>query len=379
MNFVKAKRFTPAGAAPRKVTLIVIHTAECSETPKAAENVAAYFAGTQAPQASAHYTVDCDSVVQSVLETDTAWHAGPVNGYSIGIEHAGKAGQTAAEWADEYSQSMLEISADLVADLCKRYGIPPRRLTAADLAAGERSGICGHVDITHGLQGGKGHWDPGPDFPWNQYLSLVEECLAYPAEPDLDTHARAMQTPDSADLVPVECNGVTWLVAPVYYAPVSIGQAVSLAADLGYELPSPELVDAIWKAADLKLEPLPRRHNGTIAEMATEAVYLDQGKRIGAQIADRAFHLLAGAFKDVVVYKGKVGLYGWHRLNGIPIQPYYAGHSPSWIDYSQGLRLVKRAPLFTGESNTKVTRGELGTEEFPWEPKVYVDDADTES
>lgn len=28
---------------------------------------------------------------------------------------------------------------------------------------------------------------------------------------------------------------------------------------------------------------------------------------------------------------------------------------------------------------TKVTRGELGTEEFPWEPKVYVDDADTES
>jgi len=343
VNFVKAKRFTPAGKVPRKVTLIVIHTAECSETAKAAENVAAYFAGAQAPQASAHYTVDCDSIVQSVLEADTAWHAGPVNGYSIGIEHAGRAGQGAHEWVDQYSESMLVLSAELVAGICKRYSIPVQRLTAKDLAGGARSGICGHVDVTHGLQAGKGHWDPGPFFPWAHYLDLVRERMDSNDGVDLPSHARAMQTPDYADLVPVECNGVTWLVTPIYYAPVSIGQAVSLAADLGYELPSPELVDAIWQAADLKLDPLPRKHNGTIAEMANEAVYLDQGKRIEAQIAGRRFRLLAGAFKDVVRHKGKVGLYGWHRSNGVPIQPFYGGHAPAWIDYSQGLRLVKRA------------------------------------
>lgn len=345
MNFVRAKRFTSAGKVPRKVTLIVIHTAECSETPKAAENVAAFFAGPQAPQASAHYTVDCDSIVQSVLETDTAWHAGPVNGYSIGIEHAGRAGQSAQDWSDQYSESMLVLSAELVAGICKRYNIPVQRLTAKDLAGGARLGICGHVDVTQGLQGGKGHWDPGPFFPWAHFLDLIQGRTAIDEENgvNLPEHARAMQAPDSADLVPVECNGVTWLVAPIYYAPVSIGQAVKLASDLGFELPSPELVDAIWQAADLKLDPLPRKHNGTIAEMATEAVYLDQGKRIEAQIADRSFHLLAGAFKDVVMHKGKVGLYGWHRSNGVPIQPFYGGHAPAWIDYSQGLRLVKRA------------------------------------
>jgi hypothetical protein len=43
---------------------------------------------------------------------------------------------------------------------------------------------------------------------------------------------------------------------------------------------------------------------------------------------------------------GKVGIYGWHRLNGEPIQgttPYF-GHAMSWRDYSQGLRLCKRDP-----------------------------------
>lgn len=160
---------------------------------------------------------------------------------------------------------------------------------------------------------------------------------------DLDEHARDMQTYETLSPVPVGCNGEVWLVSPIYYAPMGIGQAAKLASDLGFELPSPELVDAIWEAADLKLDPLPRKHNGTIAEMATEAVYLDQGKRIEAQIAGRRFQLLAGAFKDVVMHNGKVGLYGWHRSNGVPIQPFYGGHSPSWIDYSQGLRLVKRA------------------------------------
>lgn len=344
MKFVQAKRFSPAPIKPRDITLIVIHTAECSETPNAAENVAAYFAGPQAPQASAHYTVDCDSVVQSVEEAAISWHAGPVNAFSIGIEHAGKAGQSAAEWEDEYSENMLGRSAELVAGICKRYNIPVHRLTAKDLADGSRLGICGHVDVTKGLQGGKGHWDPGPQFPWKHFLDLVIEQMAVDAEDgvDLAEHARALQTPDTARLVPVKCKDEVWLVAPIYFAPVSIGQASQIVADLGFELPSPALVDAIWEAADLKLDPLPRKHNGTIAEMACEAVYLDQGRRIEEQIGNKGFRLLAGAFKDVVVHEGKVGLYGWHRKTGAVIQPFFAGHSPSWIDYSQGIRLVKR-------------------------------------
>ncbi|MHB8107738.1 MAG: hypothetical protein ACYDH4_09990, partial [Candidatus Cryosericum sp.] len=58
--------------------------------------------------------------------------------------------------------------------------------------------------------------------------------------------------------VPVTYNGVVWNVSPSYIAPVGIGEAEQLAAQNGCELPTPALVDAIWKAADLKLEPLPR-------------------------------------------------------------------------------------------------------------------------
>jgi hypothetical protein len=143
--------------------------------------------------------------------------------------------------------------------------------------------------------------------------------------------------------VRVELDGVTWLVAPVYIAPVGIGEAESIAKANGCELPSPRLVDAIWHAADLRVEPLPRKHDGTTRTMASAEVYADQATRIWRQIEGREFRLLAGTHKDVVAEGGKLGLYGWHRLDGRVIQSFFGGHARAWKDYSQGLRLVKRA------------------------------------
>jgi N-acetyl-anhydromuramyl-L-alanine amidase AmpD len=337
MKLVKAKNYTPSNRT--QIDLVVIHTAECGETPNAAENVAAYFAGPQAPKASAHYTVDVDSIVQSVEEKDIAWHAGPANGYSIGIEHAGYAKQTEAEWSDPYSQEMLRRSAELVADICWRYQIPVRRVSVDDLKAGgtKRRGLCGHIDVTNALTGGKGHWDPGPKFPWDAYLARVSMLVAL----------KALEATDEADggtcgWVEVEHQGQKWQVAPVYLAPVGIGQALELARLNGCELPSPELVDAIWEKADLKLSPLPRKHDGTPRTMASDEVFADQNRKIDEQIAGRQFTLLAGTHKDVVLKDGKIGLYGWHRPDGSVIQPFYSGHAPAWIDYSQGLRLCRK-------------------------------------
>ena len=72
--------------------------------------------------ASAHYQVTPNAIRQCVDEGNTAWHAGnwAMNLRSIGIEHLNSSGAPNWDVADETE----ERSAALVADICKRYGIP---------------------------------------------------------------------------------------------------------------------------------------------------------------------------------------------------------------------------------------------------------------
>lgn len=185
--FVKAKHFGKAINAPR---LLVVHAMQWGETAKTAENCAAFFTnpqrrkkdGTLAPvTASAHYCIDCDSVVQCVPEEVEAFHTPGmlggryVNSISIGLEHAGFSQQTAEEWVDQYSLSMLRLSAQLAARICRKYSIPIKRLTVDELQSGE-AGICGHVDCTKATGVGD-HWDPGPFFPWDRYLAMIKEYM----------------------------------------------------------------------------------------------------------------------------------------------------------------------------------------------------------
>lgn len=162
----------------RPLNVIVIHTMEAPEKPTTAETVARWFAGPSAPVASAHYCVDQDSIVQCVRDSDIAWHAPGLNETGIGIEHAGYAGQTAEQWQDATSQAILKNSAALVANLCRRYQIPVLRLSPDDLLTGKR-GLCGHIDVTKAYPGPTHtHWDPGPNFPWDQYIQLVNDAAA---------------------------------------------------------------------------------------------------------------------------------------------------------------------------------------------------------
>lgn len=169
VSYQRARHFTPG---PRySIRWIVIHTAECAESKNAAEALQTWCAGPNAPRASWHYAVDADSVTQSVLERDVAWHAPGANRYGIGIEHAGRARQQASDWSDEYSQTMLRRSAMLVRIICTRWDIPVVRIGADELKQGAR-GICGHADVSRAF-GKSTHWDPGPAFPWEQYVALM--------------------------------------------------------------------------------------------------------------------------------------------------------------------------------------------------------------
>jgi len=174
---IQAKHYTPGrnGIKPR---LIVIHTMETPENRGRAHQVAAWFSGANAPQASAHYMVDDADIYLSVKETDTAWACDDqeLNQASISIEHAGVAAQTPAQWADAYSKSELALSARLTADIAHRYGIPAIKLSPADILAG-KAGFCGHNDITSAKKIFGGHTDPGPNFPWTGYLAQVNATL----------------------------------------------------------------------------------------------------------------------------------------------------------------------------------------------------------
>jgi N-acetyl-anhydromuramyl-L-alanine amidase AmpD len=171
MNFIQAKNFGPArGSAP--VKWIVIHTMQAPEKPHTARAVAHWFAGSDAPQASAHYCIDSIEVVGCVKESDVAWGAPGANRFGIHLEHAGYAEQTPDEWHDDYSRACLARSADLAREIALRYGIPIRHLSPDDLKNGEK-GFCGHIDVTVAFNHGKGHTDPGAWFPWEEYLAMV--------------------------------------------------------------------------------------------------------------------------------------------------------------------------------------------------------------
>jgi len=109
-------------------------------------------------------------------------------------------------------------------------------------------------------------------------------------------------------------------------------------------LPTRKMVDDIYKAAKIKLEPVPMYAFRDSTPTMWHHHLIIEGQRKGRK------GLIAGIQKDVVI-SGKiirdlkpdrVAIYGWHKLDGIPIQPLYTGHIYWWVDYSQAIRLIYR-------------------------------------
>ena len=173
-SFVQARNFTRGRASP--IEVLVIHAMEADEKPETAEAVARWFAGPDAPQASAHYCIDVDSVVQCVRDEDVAWHAPGANHNGLGFEHAGYSRQTTADWDDAYSHALLWRSARLLASKCAQYDLPAIWLSPDDLRAG-RHGITSHLNVTLAFHRSD-HTDPGPNFPVDRYMTWIRRVLA---------------------------------------------------------------------------------------------------------------------------------------------------------------------------------------------------------
>jgi N-acetyl-anhydromuramyl-L-alanine amidase AmpD len=174
LPFVEAKNYRKGRRA--KVRVLVIHTAETPENGNMAESIQSYCARRE-DKVSCHEAADNNSVVAGVRPFDTAYTTGSINDYSYSWELAGRASQSKADWADEFSTAMLKLVAKRVAKAAVLWKIPVVKLSPAELKAG-RSGICGHIDHTVAYEIKGGHWDPGPNFPWLQFLEMVKAEVA---------------------------------------------------------------------------------------------------------------------------------------------------------------------------------------------------------
>jgi len=169
-DFVEARNYTRTDRSA-DIRHVVIHTAEIAETLTAAEALASWAAGKQAPRASWHYAVDADSIVQSVHDEYIAWHAPGANRSGIGIELAGRAKQSPEEWEDEFSRETLARAARLVAHLCRKWSIPVEFVDREGLQQG-KAGITTHLEVSMAFHKSD-HTDPGKNFPMAAFLDDV--------------------------------------------------------------------------------------------------------------------------------------------------------------------------------------------------------------
>ena len=116
-------------------------------------------------------------------------------------------------------------------------------------------------------------------------------------------------------------------------------------------LPTPKMVDAIYAAAKVKLAPVPMYIHRDSSITMWQHHLIIEGQRKAQQ------GLIAGIKKDVVITDrlnntakpNRVAIYGWHQLNGKPIQPVYTGHVNWYVDYSHGIRLVHQTIYVDGK------------------------------
>jgi N-acetyl-anhydromuramyl-L-alanine amidase AmpD len=212
LQFVQALKYAK-GRPDGPPLWIVVHDMEASETRTRAEATANYFATLpDGRSVSSHYTADSDSVVQCVRLGDVAFTVGnrPGNYRGINWEFSGFAAQTRAQWLDPFGVAMFALAAPYIRDDAKKYGIPLVRRTVAELRA-RMPGVTSHNDLRLAF-GNTTHTDPGPNFPWDYFMDLINQSDDYSQIADRgDNFPDKNGAPPTTDIIlDPDRGGWTW-------------------------------------------------------------------------------------------------------------------------------------------------------------------------
>lgn len=140
-----------------------------------------------------------------------------------------------------------------------------------------------------------------------------------------------------------------------FLIPMALYTATRIAMEFGFVLPTKKMVDAIFDQSAFHFAPEPMKPG---PQMVSTAYFLRHNEKIKEQRLNLSFPLgalLSGHKKDVVLTNhlahaiGRIAIYGWHRLTGLPIQPLSTVHGATYADYSHGIRLISDVVLIDQE------------------------------
>lgn len=161
---------------------VCVHTPESPERWNGADSLAQYLADPNRNRRKGgyHFVTDGNSAVRTANLGHVVAGAGGDNEHTVHICLIGYAGQSAVEWTDPFSVGAIDQAARIAAELLPRYKIPARRLSVPEIRA-NGFGLEGHVDVGDAF-GKTDHWDPGPHFPWNLFITGIKRHMYPPVK-----------------------------------------------------------------------------------------------------------------------------------------------------------------------------------------------------
>lgn len=176
-------RSTKTSGALTRRQLWVIHTAECPMAAGRAASVTQWGATTDV-RASWHYMAGPDGIASMIAPDKSAWHATRVNRVSIGIEQAGRASQTRADWTTPDGLATIANAARAAVESGLTRPVVITDPAVVDrIISGADTTTTGYV--SHALIQPKDRTDPGAGYPWDILTAFTAQLLTLPTSGDL--------------------------------------------------------------------------------------------------------------------------------------------------------------------------------------------------